>query len=121
MPFGTLKLKLRPPPPPKKLHYLGAGKKTKAWDAARAKLKTAFKRAGITTCELAHPGCWRDNALGFAHSRKRRNIPPGSPLLFEVALACNACHDRIEILPEEEMREVVRGVIKARRVAVFGV
>jgi hypothetical protein len=97
---------------------LKPGKKTRAWDAVRAKLKVAFADAGITSCELGLAGCWRDNALGFAHSLKRRNIPRNSPLLEECILACNTCHDKIELLQEVAMAEVVRGTIKARRVAV---
>lgn len=91
-----------------------AGKKTNAWEKERAKLKVRFLAWGITTCELFYPGCWRDNALGFAHAKKRRNLKPHE--LGEVILACNPCHDQIEILPETEMTKVVRGVITKRKV-----
>lgn len=50
------------------------GKKTAEWDRVRAKLKPRFARAGIVRCEVMLPGCWRDNGLGFAHSKKRRNV-----------------------------------------------
>lgn len=90
-----------------------AGKRTKIWDQTRAKLKVGFERAGITVCELAGLGCWRDNGLGFAHSLKRRNIKDAIDLC-EVILACNVCHDAIERLPEEHMARVVRSTIEAR-------
>lgn len=93
-----------------------AGKRTKEWEATRAKLKVRFERVGITVCELGYPGCWRDNGLTFAHSKKRRNIGPGE--LEEACLACIVCHDAIEILPEEEMTTIVRGVISRRKKAV---
>ncbi len=95
------------------------GKRTLAWDSMRRKLKVAFQRAGITTCELQMDGlCWWNDGLGFAHSRKRRNIPPGSPLLAECALACNYCHDIAEKMPESEMRSLILVVISERKVPV---
>lgn len=88
------------------------GKKTNAWEQERARLKPLFQRAGITSCEFGLPGCWRDNALGFAHPMKRRNTP--AALLHRVALACNVCHDIIERKPEAEMRSAVEAVISGR-------
>ncbi len=93
-----------------------AGKKTKAWDAARAKLKTAFERAGITVCELKFPGCWRDNALGFAHSKRRRHIVGAE--IYEVILCCNPCHDALDCRPDGETLAAVKATIAKRRVAV---
>ncbi len=99
------------PKPRKPLNKVG--KKTKEWIAVRRELKATFKRAGITTCELRLPGCWTDNALGFAHTLKRRNIR--TPEEFrEVALACNVCHDVIESGSPEEMAATVRLVIASR-------
>ena len=94
-----------------------AGKKTKAWYACRAKLKTRFMRAGITTCELQYEGCWHDDGLGFAHSKKRRNITTEEQL-EEVILSCSSCHDRVEAKPESEMAAIIRAVIAARPVEV---
>lgn len=110
-----------PTTPLKRTPLKARGKKTAAWDATRAALKVVFARAGIVTCELRYQGCWRDNALSFAHSRKRRNIPRGSILLQEVALCCTACHDKIECLPEAEMAQIVRQTIAARPVTVASV
>lgn len=91
-----------------------AGKKTIAWDAERAKLKVRFLSMGITSCELKYQGCWRDNALGFAHSKKRNDIQKPHEL-SEVCLACSPCHQKIELLPKKEMAKVVRDIIHARR------
>jgi hypothetical protein len=90
------------------------GKKGKEWQACRAKLKVAFQRAGITTCELLFPGCWHDNGLGFAHTKKRRNITTEEGLR-EVALACNRCHDIVEAFSEDIMCYYIRNVIAARK------
>lgn len=90
------------------------GKKGKQWEKVRRDLVPRFKRAGITTCELGYSCCWRDQALGFAHAKKRRNLGPGE--LSLVILACNPCHDQIECLPEEEMGKIVRAIIEARQI-----
>ena len=88
------------------------GKKTKAWDRARAKIKPVFEAMGITRCEVRFPGCWGGEGLGFAHSLKRRNIHGDE--MAEVVLACNCCHDILESLSEGEMARIVRGIIQAR-------
>lgn len=98
-----------------------AGKKTNEWERVRGLMKVEFQRAGITVCELQEPGCWRDNGLGFAHSRKRRNIPRGSRLLEECVLACNACHDILEGRSETMMEVWVLRVIQDRRTPVASV
>lgn len=103
--------------PLKRSGKLGPGKKTKEWDRVRAGLKVKFQRAGITECEAKFPGCWCDNALGFAHTLKRRNITTPS-LLEEVAILCNACHDVCEKWPEIRMTEFIRGLISQRRIPV---
>jgi hypothetical protein len=106
------------PPDPKKVRtYRGInkkGKRVKEWDAVRAELKQECIILRITRCELRLSGCNGDWALGFAHSLKRRNIPPGSPLLREACLACNHCHDIIERLPERFMGVFVRTALEMR-------
>lgn len=91
---------------------LRAGRKTKAWAAERARLKPRFAAARITSCEFAYEGCWRDDALGFAHDAKRRKQPD----LSVVALACNSCHDKLELMGPEQMFAEVHRVIDARAV-----
>jgi len=87
--------------------------KPNEWDKVRAELKIKFAWARITQCELNYPNCWKDQALGFAHAKKRRHLLPGE--LEVVILACNPCHDIIEKLPESEMAEIVYQVIKSRK------
>jgi hypothetical protein len=96
----------------------GFKRKPNAWDKIRAELKVKFEAAGITACELHYPGCYRDNYLGFAHSRKRRNANTPE-LMREVILADGPCHDILEAMGEEEMCRVVREVIKNRPVKII--
>ncbi len=90
----------------------GAGYKTQEWAAVRAELKTEFAAAGIVECELGYPGCWRDNALSFAHVDKRRHLKPNE--IRAVILACMLCHARIEKLPRAAMRAIIEDVIASR-------
>lgn len=79
--------------------YIKKGKKTKAWDEDRSKLKKIYEEKGITTCEIRILGCWNYNALGFAHKHKRSwyNTHPELLGTFnETLLACNSCHQKIE-------------------------
>jgi len=91
---------------------LGIGKKMRTWNAIRAALKPRFQLAGITSCEFRFSGCWRDNGLGFAHRRKRRDCDTEE--LWICAIACNNCHDRFERLPHSEMYQIVNDAINAR-------
>src|SRR5687768_6910583 len=84
------------------------GEKVEAWEATRAALVQRFQAAGITTCELRYEGCWRNNALSFAHSKKRRYITSQEDL-EAVCLCCLNCHGKIEFRPD--MYEIVQGVI----------
>jgi hypothetical protein len=92
---------------------LRAGKKTIRWANIRAVLKQRFEQAGIITCELGFKGCWRDNALGFAHYDKRRFIAEEE--LWIVVLACNHCHDIVEQLPRAQMKHLLLSVIAGRK------
>lgn len=89
-----------------------SGKRTNAWAACRRKLKPAFERAGVTSCELNYDKCWINYALGFAHSRKRRNLKPYE--LTICILTCNSCHDKLEIMSEPEMERIVLETIAKR-------
>ncbi len=92
-----------------------AGEKANAWTKTREELKVRFETAGITQCELGYDGCWKNNTLTFAHSKKRRYIESDEELR-EVCLCCQSCHARIEFNPD--MYEIVRRVIAGRKVAV---
>ena len=87
---------------------------TKQWNSTRKTLKKEFEYKGITTCELRYEGCWINNALSYAHSKKRRFICTEDDLR-EVALACVPCHQKIERLPHDEMERIVREVIERRK------
>lgn len=87
--------------------------KTAEWEKTRAKLKRKFFKWGVTNCELRiDRGCWLSNGLGFAHPDKRRFLKPAE--LDEVVLACNYCHDLIEKLPREVMKEIIKTAIETR-------
>jgi hypothetical protein len=90
------------------------GKKTIAWEKARAELKKQFLHWGVISCEFPFPHhCWRTEGLSFAHSKKRRNIVGDE--LMEVALLCPIAHEAVERLPEKEMCEIIRNIIKHRQ------
>ncbi len=91
------------------------GVKTDAWEITRKVLVARFAAVGITQCELGYDGCWKNNTLTFAHSKKRRYIESDEELR-EVCLCCQSCHARIEFNPD--MYEIVRRVIAGRKVAV---
>lgn len=65
------------------------------------------------SCEIRGFGCAQDNYLGFAHTKKRRNVITEADLL-DVVLACNPCHDAVEALGEDEMGRILRGIIDER-------
>lgn len=92
---------------------LKPGKRTKAWNAARKRLKVRFSAAGIERCEL----CGSTFAMSFMHRVKRRFITTPEEL-ETVALGCVVCHDRIEKLPHEEMKEAIDKIIAARETPV---
>jgi len=95
-----------------------AGKKVRAWDEIRTKeLKPAFKRAGVVECELRWPGCMKDNYLGFAHSKRRRDITTPEQMR-EVLICCQNCHDALDLRPHAETEAIVQTIIAARRVPV---
>lgn len=96
--------------PKKGLKQTGA--KTDEWEQARKELKKTFEANETTACELKLDGCWKKNALGFAHIDKRRNLTPDE--LHSVVLACNPCHEKVERLPHLEMRKILTKIIENR-------
>jgi hypothetical protein len=79
---------------------LKAGKRTREWQHIREQLKPRFE------------GCWRDNGLSFAHVDKRRFLSEKE--LREPALACIPCHNKLELMPRDQMRATVEKVIANR-------
>lgn len=89
------------------------GEKTDQWEITRKALIPRFEAAGITSCELGYYGCFRNNFLSFAHSKKRRFITSQREL-EEVCLCCTNCHGRIEF--SKDMYEIICKVIARRKV-----
>lgn len=93
-----------------------AGKRTKEWTAARAKAKKVFEAKGITSCEIRLAGCWKNNALGFAHRHKRDwyySEGRKGELLGDfnhIIVACGPCHQKIE-----HNRELTLSIFKTLR------
>ena len=86
------------------------GPKVMAWETARAWLKVEFEKRGLTECEIGFPGCWRNDTLSFAHSRKRDD-PEFD--IYEVAVACTAvCHPILEAMSHQAMYNWVMTVIE---------
>lgn len=94
---------------PKKINQIG--KKTKEWNDVRDELKQKFYKGGIVECELRLPGCWKNNALSFAHIDKRRKLTKED--LYKVVLACTPCHTEVEV--KKDMREILERIIKNRK------
>lgn|SRR3990167_1572957 len=72
-----------------------------AWNRERLKLKVLFQEKKIIQCEIQIFGCWKDNALGFAHKYKRiwylkKENRKLLGAFDHVLLACNHCHQKIE-------------------------
>jgi hypothetical protein len=101
---------------------LKPGKKVRQWEVARALLKIAFERVGITACEFGMPGCWGRSSgseyLSFAHAKKRRNWQEGD--IWRVGLACMpVCHHELdEVMRAPEMEREVERIIAARPLGV---
>jgi hypothetical protein len=88
------------------------GKKGKVWKEKRDELKVIHEAIGITTCELRYEGCAVDDYLGFAHAAKRRKLSKED--LGHVILACNFCHDKLEVMPPEQMKRIVDTICRER-------
>jgi hypothetical protein len=88
------------------------GRKGKAWAKVRREIKPEHERMGNVTCELRLDGCWINNALTWAHPKKRRHTTHKE--LPVVILACAPCHDKIEVLGEPKMKRIVERVIRER-------
>lgn len=94
------------------------GKKAREWDQARAKLKVAFERAGVTRCELRSAVCEGNYFLGFAHSLRRRFITTPEHL-NEVILCCSPCHEVLDAHKADDVAKRVREIIAARETPVI--
>lgn len=98
---------------------------TESWSKVKKELDEAFDRAGIFDCELRLPGC--DNRfVAFAHSKKRRFIPPPKDIFDkegwkqyrrdfrQVARLCQKCHEKIEYRGHKKMFRWIKRVERKR-------
>lgn len=90
-----------------------SGKKTKAWDRVRSKLKVEFQAKNITTCEVMFEGCTGGYNVSFAHARKRTKLREGE--IRDCCIACQSCHRHLdEDLSHDDMYSTVMGIIERR-------
>lgn len=93
--------------------------KNREWQRVRDnELVPQFQEWGITTCELKIPNhCTNSMYLGFAHTKKRRNIYTTDDLR-RVVLACSGCHSVVEYRCQEffgmSMTEYLETIIERR-------
>ncbi len=88
--------------------------KVAKWSVIRKELIKEFRERGIIRCEIGLPGCTSNNFLGFAHTRKRRNVTD----LKKVVLACVFCHSKVEYnckeLTGKNMEDLLENIIDSR-------
>lgn len=89
------------------------GKKGKLNLDANIQMKKDFEALGITECEVKLKGCWKSNALTFAHLDKRRYLKKED--LTTGVLACTPCHIEIEKYSREKMKAFLEDIIKNRK------
>lgn len=107
----TFKAKKQPKP-------IKPGKKTKAWEADRNELKEIFKNNGVTKCEIKFkiPKCFKDNFLGFAHTRRRVTLTAEQigDAHYNV-LACQSCHNEVDfVMKKEKAEKILDRIVKNR-------
>jgi hypothetical protein len=78
-----------------------------------ARLKKLAIEKGICTCEIKLEGCLKNWALTWAHSKKSRFLITDEDWM-EAALACVACHQKIEGMGHEKMHRIVTEAIRNR-------
>jgi hypothetical protein len=103
--------------PLKRTKLRTVGKRGRAWNRARRRIKPEYERSGNIYCEAGFKGCWRDNALSFAHHSKRRKLKAGE--LEIVALLCIPCHDIIEVWPAARVKGFILKLIARRETAFY--
>ncbi len=76
-----------------------------------------FKKWGIVTCEIGLSPCVKFRFLGFAHTKKRREIISEDDLR-RVVLACTPCHTLVEYscveVTGKPMTKFLEDIIKKR-------
>jgi hypothetical protein len=92
--------------------------KTEEWKTIRDnEIIPQFKEWGIVTCEIGLFPCVKYRYLGFAHTKKRRQIRSQDDLR-RVVLACEPCHSIAEYscvkVTGKPMTEFLEEIIKKR-------
>lgn len=90
------------------------GKKMKTDAEIRKENIVRFYKIGITSCEIKMEGCWKNNALSFAHLEKRRKLTEDD--LRVVVLACIPCHSIVEQWFAGRMKKFLTEIINSRKV-----
>ena len=81
----------QPKPTKKKKSY-----KQKEWyTVMHNEILPQFEKWGITSCEIKLDRCVQTMYLGFAHTKKRKDIYTSDDLR-RVVLACQSCHEVVE-------------------------
>lgn len=76
-------------------------------------MKKQFEEWGVTQCELGYEGCFVNNFLGFAHSKRRRFVHTEEDWGC-VLLACQSCHEILDRKPHRETERVVLEGVQER-------
>lgn len=92
--------------------------KVKIWlNVMHEEIIPQFEKWGIRTCEIGLEDCVKTIYLGFAHTKKRRNIETPEDLR-RVVLACQSCHHKVEYHCKEitgkSMGEFLEDIIQKR-------
>lgn len=80
-------------PKPKKVKKVS--KQEHWYNVMHNEILPQFEKWGITTCEIKSEKCTNTTYLGFAHTKKRRDITTPEQLR-RVVLACQPCHEVVE-------------------------
>lgn len=102
----------------KKTWAIKASKKTEEWKNVRKDILDRMTLAGITECELGIvDNCTPNMFLALAHSKPRRLISGDE--IYEVVLACTACHEFIDNrISKEDCYNIVRNAILNRKTQI---
>lgn len=107
--------------------HLSKPSKDEEWKLVREELKPRFVRAGITSCEAELKGCIKSYNFGFgwtfAHSLKRMKITPEkvdrikrAKEMREVIYCCVSCHQQLEAMIPDEMKNIIKTIISNRTI-----
>lgn len=90
------------------------GRKSELELKIEARYKKLFEERGITTCEVQLDGCLYNDHLSWAHIDKRDRMTLEEYLCCVVLACIDVCHNTIERLHHELMRNVVGHMIDER-------